>query len=70
MSSDADNPGYGFGVIPTENGWSHNGVFTSYTAFDYVDPKAGSCVFAVTNNQAALRGSISEMCLRMMTELL
>ena len=64
------DPGYGFGVIPTENGWSHNGVFTSYTAFDYVDPKAGSCVFAVTNNQAALRGSISEMCLRMMTELL
>ena len=55
--------GYGFGVVPAGSGsWYHTGIFTSYSSFDYVDPKTRSCMFAVTNNQSTMPYGVSEMC--------
>lgn len=57
---------YGFGVVPTGTGWYHTGIFTSYAAFDCVDPAQRSCVFAVTNNQKTLTCELSELCLALL----
>lgn len=53
---------YGFGVVPDGTGWYHTGIFTSYAAFDYVDPAQRVCVFAVTNNQKTLTYDLSQLC--------
>lgn len=69
MTADA-GVGYGFGVVPVGDGsWFHTGVFTSYKAFDFVDAANGYALFAVTNNQAALRSELSDMCFSI-TEML
>lgn len=63
--------GYGFGVVPAGNGmWYHTGIFTAYSAFDFVAPQQQACLFAVTNNQAAMTGGISDMCVTLAQRLL
>ena len=69
MMTDPGAGGYGFGVVPAGSGsWYHTGIFTSYSAFDYVDPQKKAFAFAVTNNQSTMPYGVADMCYELLAE--
>ena len=54
---------YGYGLIPDRKGGAyHNGYITTYYSMDYCSPEQGINLFAVTNDDVGLKGSLNEVC--------